>query len=297
MREDFKPLKTTWEKTLNHSKRQSIFSWLFLTYDGPEKERFCDISFSFFVGKPLFWITALHRLGMLCTRLRSSSGVTMWCQAWIIFSISSLLLGLFLAMITLILCHKFSIGLRSGDWAGQFIWATLWDCIHLFTNFARWQGALSSWHIQYSSGNKLRTLASNFVSNTAAYLVAFIIPSQMCDLPMPFDAIQPQIITLVGCFIVGDMHWGLNASWGLLQTKLFLAWFWIVKVLLSLNMTLSQSSLVQFKCSFAQAILAFLCFSDTFDFFFALLPLKPLRSNLFRIVDVDTSTPVLWRHS
>ena len=98
----------------------------------------------------------------------------MWCQAWIIFSISSLLLdGFIWAMITLILCHNFSIGLRSGDWAGQFMWATLWDCIHLFTNFAWWQGALSSWNIQYSSGNKLRAQASNFVSNTAAYLVAF----------------------------------------------------------------------------------------------------------------------------
>ena len=74
-------------------------------------------------------------------------------------------------------------------------------------------------------------LASNFVFNTAAYLVAFIIPSQMCNLPLPFDAIQPHIITLVGCLIVGEMHWGLNASWGLLRTKLFPAWFWIVKVL------------------------------------------------------------------
>ena len=177
---------------------------------------------------------------MLCTRLQSSSGVTICCQAWIIFSISSLLLdGLFLAMISLILCHKFSIGFRSGDWAGQFIWATRWDCIHLFTNFARWQGALSSWNIQHSSGNKLRALASNYVSNTAAYLVAFIIPSQMCNLPMPFDAIQPQISTLVGCLIVGEMHWGLNASWDLLWTKLFPAWFWIVKVLSSLNMSMT----------------------------------------------------------
>ena len=70
-------------------------------------------------------------------------------------------------------------------------------------------------------------------------------------------------------------------------------------MLSSLNMTLSQSSLVQFKCSFAQAILVFLCFSDTFGFFFALHPLKPLHSNVFRIVDVivDTSTLVLGRHS
>ena len=166
-----------------------------------------------------------------------------------------------------------------------------------FPNFAWWQGALSSWNIQYSSENKLWALASNFVSNTVAYLVAFIIPTQMCNLPMPFDVIQLQIITLVGCLIVGEMHWGLNASWGLLRTRLFPACFWIVKMLSSLNMTLSQSSLVQFKCFFALAILAFLSFSDTFGFFFALYSLKPLRSNLFQIVDVDTSTPVLWRHS
>ena len=44
MRENFKPLKTTGEKTLNHLKRQTIFSWLFLTFDGPEKDRFCDVS-------------------------------------------------------------------------------------------------------------------------------------------------------------------------------------------------------------------------------------------------------------
>ena len=48
---------------------------------------------------------------------------------------------------------------------------------------------------------------------------------------------------------------------------------------------------------FSQTILAFLCYSETFGFFFALLPLEPLPSNLFRIVDVNSSIPVLWGHS
>ena len=106
MREDFKPLKTT----------NNLLLALFNIW-WPWKGSFLRLFIISTLLESLYSESLLlHRLGMLCIRLQSSSGVTMWCQAWIIFSISSLLLdGLFLAMITLILCHKFSIGLRSGD--------------------------------------------------------------------------------------------------------------------------------------------------------------------------------------
>jgi len=47
---------------------------------------------------------------------------------------------------TAILCQDFSMGLRSGDCAGQSMVVMLFGFIQATITFARWQGALSSWN-------------------------------------------------------------------------------------------------------------------------------------------------------
>ena len=115
-------------------------------------------------------MTNLQRRESESTSFLSSSGVITRNIAAITCSISSLLvLGLFLPTIQLTRFHKFSIGFKSRDWAGQSIRSTLWVPYQCCTFLARWHGALSSWNIQSLSENKEHALGSNWFSSTPMY--------------------------------------------------------------------------------------------------------------------------------
>ena len=164
-------------------------------------------------------MTSMQRRGSESTSFLSSSGVITLNQAAIICSISSLLvLGLFLPTIQLTRFHKFLIGFKSGDWAGQSIRLTLWVPYQCYTFLARWHGALSSWNIQSSSENKERALGSIWFSSTSMYFVPFIIPETSLSLPIPLAAMQPHTIIDCGCLMFGEMQYGWYSSSGLLLT-------------------------------------------------------------------------------
>ena len=164
-------------------------------------------------------MTSLQRQASESTSFSSSSGVITQNQAAIACSISSLLvLGLFLPTIQLTWFHKFSIGLKSGDWAGQSIHSTLWVPYQCCTFLARWHGALSSWNIQSSSENIERALGSIWFSSTSMYFVPFINPETGLSLPIPLAAMQPHTIIDCECLMVGEMRYGQYSSSGLLLT-------------------------------------------------------------------------------
>ena len=171
------------------------------------------------MGHPLFSITILHLRGSESTSFVNSSGEITLNQAAITYLISSLfVLGLFLEIMQLILYHKFSIGFKSGGWAGHSILSTWWDSYHFWTFLARWHGALSSWKIHWLSENNERALGNIFLSSTSIYFVPFIIPDTTSSLPTPFAAMHPHTMMDCGCLMVGEMQYGRYCSLGRLFT-------------------------------------------------------------------------------
>ena len=164
-------------------------------------------------------MTSLQRRGSESTSFLSCSGVTTRNQAAITCSISSLLiLGLFLPTIQLTQFHKFSIGLKLGDWAGQSIRSTLWVPYQCCSFLVRWHGTLSSWNIQSSSENKERALDSIWFFSTSMHFVPFILPETSLSLPMPLAAMQSHTIIDCGCLMVDEMQYGQYSSSDLLLT-------------------------------------------------------------------------------
>ena len=158
-------------------------------------------------------MTSLQWQGSESISFLSCLGVITQNQAAITCSISSLLvLGLFLPTIQLTRFHKFSIGFKSGDWAGQSIRSALWVPYHCCTFLARWHGALLSWNIQSSSENKERALDSIWFSSTSIYFVPFIISETSLSLPIPLAAMQSHTIIDCGCLMVGEMQYGRYSS-------------------------------------------------------------------------------------
>jgi len=78
--------------------------------------------------------------------------------------------------------HKFSMGLKSGDWAGQFKRHIPFFCINSLFNLAVFFGSLSSWKIQFSLNYRRRSFlaqGSNFVFNFFLYCSLSRIPSTL----------------------------------------------------------------------------------------------------------------------
>lgn len=221
----------------------------------------------------------------------------MWFQAAINDSMSSLFdLGCFLEISKDILYQRFSIGLRSGDCAGQSNVFILLSLIQLVTLFAQWHGALSSWK-KKSDSNSLSADGNIDCCSISMYLVALTMPSAIFSLPTPLAAMQPQIITFVGYFTERFKHSGLYFSCGNLLTNV-VAWFpRMQKVLSSLNNTFSHSSLLHLEYFFAHRSRFFLCGSVRSGFLIALQPLNPNSKHLLLTVEVQTCTEHFSCHS
>lgn len=91
--------------------------------------------------------------------------------------------------------HKCSLGLRSGDWGGEWSCCGTWYSSHSFTITAvclRW---LSCWKIQEFPSCKAWMDGCRFSRNMFKYLNLSIMPSINTSLPTPDAAIEPQTIT------------------------------------------------------------------------------------------------------
>ena len=106
-------------------------------------------------------------------------------------------------------CHKF-YGIEIGGLSkpAQHLHAV--GVKPLFTLLAVWHGALSCWKIHSSF---YRSLADfNSLSITLMYFSLFILLSHMWILPAPRAEKHPQIITVRGCFNVGNTLWFVGFS-------------------------------------------------------------------------------------
>ncbi len=130
---------------------RSIKKWYFKT----EMSGFWNVcSFlctQYLVGPSFAWITASMRLGMETVILWHCSGVMEVQVALIAAFRSSALLGLVSIIFLLTIPHRFSMGSRSGEFAGQSSTVTPWSWNQLLVPLAVWAGAKSCWKMKSAS--------------------------------------------------------------------------------------------------------------------------------------------------
>jgi len=111
--------------------------------------------------------------------------------------------------------HRFSIGLRSGLFPDQS--STVTPCcsnqsLHIF---AVWHGVPSCSKMKSGFSTLKMSFADDisFLSSTVSmYFFTLTFPSMIWSLPTPSRAMQPQIMTLTGCFVLVVQHSGRCAS-------------------------------------------------------------------------------------
>ncbi len=102
----------------------------------------------YLVGPPFAWITASMRRGMEAISLWHCSGVMDAQVALIVAFRSSVLLGLVSLIFLLTIPHRFSIGFRSGEFAGQSSTVTPCSLNQFLVPLAVWTGAKSCWKMK-----------------------------------------------------------------------------------------------------------------------------------------------------
>ncbi len=105
----------------------------------------------YLVGPPFAWITASRRRGMEVISLWHCSGVMEAQVALIAAFRSSALLDLASLIFLLTIPHRYSMGFRSGEFAGQSSTVTLRSLNQLLLPLAVWAGAKSCWKMKSAS--------------------------------------------------------------------------------------------------------------------------------------------------
>ncbi len=105
----------------------------------------------YLVGAPFAWITAAMRRGMESISLWHCSGVMRAQVALIVAFSSSALLGLAYRIFLFTIPHRFSMGLRSGEFAGQLRTGIPWSLNQVLVALALCAGAKSCWKMKSAS--------------------------------------------------------------------------------------------------------------------------------------------------
>ena len=188
--------------------------------------------------------------------------------------------------------HKFSIGFRSGLFPGQSNTATFLAANYFLQRCAVWQGAPSCWKINGSVPNRSRAECRSFGSKISPmYLEALMFPFSTCILPTPDADIQPQIMTDIGCFMVGVMHCGRPSSPGRLRTYRTPSLPKMEIFVSSLHKTHFHSSAPQLICSLAQSTRFCLWMLFRNGFLRGIRAFSPAEQRRRRTVRLDTETP------
>ncbi len=108
-------------------------------------------STQYLVGAPFAWITAAMRRGMESISLWHCSGVMRAQVALIVAFSSSALLGLAYRIFLFTIPHRFSMGLRSGEFAGQLRTGIPWSLNQVLVALALCAGAKSCWKMKSAS--------------------------------------------------------------------------------------------------------------------------------------------------
>lgn len=103
----------------------------------------------YFVGPPFAVITAEILFGKLLTRFLQSSEVIAFHSRRRQRFRSSLLLIVWRLILRFNKPHKYSLGFRSGDWAGQSRSSVLFSRNHDIVRADLWHGALCCWILHH----------------------------------------------------------------------------------------------------------------------------------------------------
>ncbi len=108
-------------------------------------------STQYLVGAPFAWITAEMRRGMESISLWHCSGVMRAQVALIVAFSSSALLGLAYRIFLFTIPHRFSMGLRSGEFAGQLRTGIPWSLNQVLVALALCAGAnpVEKWNLHF----------------------------------------------------------------------------------------------------------------------------------------------------
>ncbi len=107
---------------------------------------------------------------------------------------SSALLGLVSLIFLLTIPHRFSMGFRSGEFAGQSSTVT-WSLNQLLVTLAVWTGAKSSWKKKSASPQSLSAEGSMKCSKMPCKMAALTVDFKKHRGPTPADDMEAQIIT------------------------------------------------------------------------------------------------------
>ena len=147
---------------------------------------------------PFLLITLNKRLGTEDTKFWSFVGGNLYHSCLIYDFSCSTVRGLRCRILCFIMGRPFSMGDRSGLQAGQSSTCTLLLWSHAVVTCAECGLALSCWNKQGCPWRRRCLDSSICCSKTCMYLSAFMVPSQMCKLPMPWALTHPHTITDAG---------------------------------------------------------------------------------------------------
>ena len=117
--------------------------------------------------------------------------------------------------------HRFSMGLRSGDWDGQGRSLILCLVNHFWVNLAVCLGSLSCWKTQWRPIFSFREEATRFWFKMSWYFNAFMMPCTLTRFPGPLEEKQPHSITdPLPYFTVGMRCFSAYSSFVFRQTHL-----------------------------------------------------------------------------
>ncbi len=126
-------------------------------------------STQYLVGAPFAWITAAMRRGMESISLWHCSGVMRAQAALIVAFSSSALLGLAYRIFRFTIPHRFSMGLRSGEFAGQLRTGMPWSLNQVLVALALCAGAKFCWKMKSASPKSWSAAGSMKCSKTSWY--------------------------------------------------------------------------------------------------------------------------------
>ncbi len=169
----------------------------------------------YLVGASFALITALIRRGKEVISLwHCWGGVEAQVSLTVAFS-SSAFFGLLFLILLLTIPRRFSLGFRSGEFAGQSSTPTPWSFNQLLVLLAVWAGAKSCWKNEISIFKKLvsrrkHEVLQDFLVNGCS--------NKKHNGTTPAEDIAPQIITNCGNLTLDFKQLGLWASPPFLQT-------------------------------------------------------------------------------
>ncbi len=123
--------------------------------------------------------------------------------------ISSAFFGLLFLIFLLTMLHRFSMGFRSGEFAGQSSTPTPWSFNQLLVLLAVWAGAKSCWKMKSATLKSWSAEGSMKSSKIYWKTDAVTLVFQKHNGPTPADDIAPQIITDCGNLTLDFKQLGL----------------------------------------------------------------------------------------